>query len=111
MPVGIPRQKRLAASAIDAPGHDRVSLKIKNVRRSKPWAVRSWWCQPIWPARNKCRHCRAVEQQWGTINGVIHAAGIVGDQAFTPLKDMGKPEVHMHFKPKVYGLPGIGGII
>jgi amino acid adenylation domain-containing protein/non-ribosomal peptide synthase protein (TIGR01720 family) len=43
-------------------------------------------------------------EQWGTINGMIHAAGIVGDKAFTAIKDMGKTEAHLHFEPKIYGL-------
>jgi polyketide synthase PksJ len=44
------------------------------------------------------------EEKFGPINGVIHAAGIVGEKSFCPLKDMGKKEAQLHFEPKVYGL-------
>ncbi|HLP61844.1 MAG TPA: SDR family NAD(P)-dependent oxidoreductase, partial [Candidatus Deferrimicrobium sp.] len=45
-----------------------------------------------------------AEEKFGPINGVIHAAGNVGEKFLCPLKDMGKPEAQLHFEPKIYGL-------
>ncbi|HLP58598.1 MAG TPA: SDR family NAD(P)-dependent oxidoreductase, partial [Candidatus Deferrimicrobium sp.] len=46
-----------------------------------------------------------VEQQWGAINGVIHAAGIIAPGTFHAVKDMkpGDEDTRRHFHPKVYG--------
>ena len=43
-------------------------------------------------------------QHFGTINGVIHAAGITSESAFRPLQMIGKVECELHFQPKVYGV-------
>jgi len=44
------------------------------------------------------------EEKFGPINGVIHAAGIVGEKSFCSLGEMGRTEAQLHFEPKVYGL-------
>lgn len=41
---------------------------------------------------------------FGQINGVIHSAGIVGDQSFTPIQEVGHDECEWQFRPKVQGL-------
>ena len=43
-------------------------------------------------------------EHFGEINGVIHGAGIVTDNAFNLIQDTGKAECEMHFQPKVHGL-------
>ncbi|HJT56092.1 MAG TPA: SDR family NAD(P)-dependent oxidoreductase, partial [Ktedonobacteraceae bacterium] len=43
-------------------------------------------------------------QHFGTINGVIHAAGITSESAFRPLQTIGKAECELHFQPKVHGV-------
>ena len=45
-----------------------------------------------------------AENRFGRINGVIHAAGIVGDNMFHPISGMTKQMYHRQFQPKVYGL-------
>jgi acyl transferase domain-containing protein len=47
--------------------------------------------------------CRA-EQQFGPINGVIHAAGDTGVSISRPIKQVDEAEVNKQFKPKIYGV-------
>jgi phthiocerol/phenolphthiocerol synthesis type-I polyketide synthase E len=45
-----------------------------------------------------------VEQQFGRINGLIHAAGLAGEQAVKLIPDVTAADCEMHFRAKVYGL-------
>ncbi|AUB43294.1 Non-ribosomal peptide synthetase component F (plasmid) [Nostoc flagelliforme CCNUN1] len=45
-----------------------------------------------------------TDEYFGKINGVIHAAGIVGDNSFKLIQEIGKAECEMHFQSKVHGL-------
>jgi len=45
-----------------------------------------------------------AEHAFGPINGVIHAAGISGEQFFAPMAMMGKKLGEIHFQPKMWGL-------
>lgn len=45
-----------------------------------------------------------VEQRFGTINGVIHAAGLVGDETFKLLKDLDVSDCEKQFQAKVRGV-------
>ncbi|UCH95296.1 MAG: amino acid adenylation domain-containing protein, partial [Candidatus Aminicenantes bacterium] len=47
---------------------------------------------------------KQAEEKFGTINGVIHSAGMVSDQAYVAIRDMEKTGPEMHFRPKIYGL-------
>lgn len=44
-----------------------------------------------------------TEKQFGEINGVIHAAGLVGSKATIPIQDTGSAECEKHLAAKVYG--------
>jgi acyl transferase domain-containing protein/thioesterase domain-containing protein/acyl carrier protein len=43
-------------------------------------------------------------KRFGTINGVIHSAGIVGEHAKMTVREMDFPDYDQHFRSKVYGL-------
>lgn len=43
-------------------------------------------------------------EHFGEIHGVIHGAGIIGDNSFKLIQDTGKAECEMHFQSKVHGL-------
>ncbi|MEO1375652.1 MAG: SDR family NAD(P)-dependent oxidoreductase, partial [Cyanobacteria bacterium J06635_10] len=43
-------------------------------------------------------------EHFGEIHGVIHGAGIIGDDSFKLIQDTGKAECEMHFQSKVHGL-------
>ncbi|HJT58206.1 MAG TPA: SDR family NAD(P)-dependent oxidoreductase [Ktedonobacteraceae bacterium] len=42
--------------------------------------------------------------QFGTLHGVIHAAGISTESAFKTISEISSTECEMHFQPKVHGL-------
>ncbi|HEX5720971.1 MAG TPA: SDR family NAD(P)-dependent oxidoreductase, partial [Thermoanaerobaculia bacterium] len=46
---------------------------------------------------------RAVER-FGTLHGVIHAAGITGERFFFPIQEMERETCEQHFRAKVHGL-------
>jgi acyl transferase domain-containing protein/acyl carrier protein len=45
-----------------------------------------------------------AEQQFGQINGVIHAAGITQGKSFEPIEKISRSNCEQQFQPKVYGL-------
>jgi len=44
-----------------------------------------------------------IEERFGVLHGVIHAAGISDEAAFRAVQDIGRKECEWHFQPKVYG--------
>ena len=51
------------------------------------------------------------EAQFGPINGVIHAAGVVGEKAFKPIAQIDKAHCEQQFRPKVQGLLGLETVL
>jgi iturin family lipopeptide synthetase A len=47
---------------------------------------------------------QVAEERWGTINGIIHAAGITGGITYSTVKDTIKEYCRQQFHPKVRGL-------
>lgn len=47
---------------------------------------------------------QAVQNEFGEINGIIHAAGVTGENIYFPVKNTGKSESDVHFHAKVHGL-------
>ena len=45
-----------------------------------------------------------VNQKWGAINGVIHAAGVLTEQAFQEIRSLDRLNCEQQLRPKVYGL-------
>jgi len=45
-----------------------------------------------------------VNQKWGTINGVIHAAGVLNEQAFQEIRLLDRANCEHQLRPKVQGL-------
>ncbi len=45
-----------------------------------------------------------AEERFGTIHGVLHAAGIMAENAFKLIADSDKHDCELHFKPKIHGL-------
>ncbi|ASS75373.1 hypothetical protein CIG75_10470 [Tumebacillus algifaecis] len=46
---------------------------------------------------------KATEQEWGTIHGVIHAAGLVDRDTMTTIAETTFAECEPHFKPRIFG--------
>src|SRR5205085_397764 len=47
---------------------------------------------------------RQTLERFGRIDGVIHAAGVSGQQAFRAIPETGRDEVEQHFRAKAHGL-------
>jgi acyl transferase domain-containing protein/acyl carrier protein len=45
-----------------------------------------------------------VNLKWGAINGVIHAAGVLTEQAFQEIRSLDRSNCEQQLRPKVYGL-------
>lgn len=52
-----------------------------------------------------------TRERFGVINGVIHAAGISGDQAMRSIQETGETEYEWHVRTKVYGLYALERVI
>ena len=47
---------------------------------------------------------RLAEEKFGTIHGVIHAAGVMKEEHFKLISDLEREDCLIHFKPKIHGL-------
>src|SRR5215472_7739781 len=54
---------------------------------------------------------RQIEQRWGRIHGVIHAAGMVGQEMMRSIGETRREDVEGQFRSKVYGLETLGEVV
>jgi acyl transferase domain-containing protein len=47
---------------------------------------------------------RHIDERFGALNGVIHAAGVTGIESSVLISDLTPEQCRQHFRPKVYGL-------
>ncbi|HEX6292478.1 MAG TPA: amino acid adenylation domain-containing protein [Herpetosiphonaceae bacterium] len=52
-----------------------------------------------------------IRDEFGTLHGVIHAAGVTGEQAFRGIHALGSVESAWQFQPKVYGLQVLEAVL
>jgi acyl transferase domain-containing protein len=52
-----------------------------------------------------------VEQRFGSIHGVIHAAGMTGPEGFGPVEKLDRAECEAQFQPKVQGLQVLENVL
>jgi phthiocerol/phenolphthiocerol synthesis type-I polyketide synthase E len=52
-----------------------------------------------------------VERRFGRINGLIHAAGVAGQNAVKLIPEVSSLDCEMHFRAKVHGLYVLAGIV
>jgi acyl transferase domain-containing protein len=84
---------------------DPISQKIKKIRRMEKLGGEILVFSADVAHQDQVQQviCRA-EQQFGPINGVIHAAGDTGVSISRPIKQLDEAEVNKQFKPKIYGV-------
>ena len=84
---------------------DRVSLKIRKLQSLEAEGAEILVVQADVSdfARMQAAIAQA-EERFGSLNGVIHAAGIVGEQAFRAISEIGTEEASRQFEPKAHGL-------
>jgi acyl transferase domain-containing protein len=84
---------------------DRVSLTIKKLQSLEAEGAELLVVQAD---VSDCARMEAAigeaEQRFGALNGVIHAAGNVGQQAFRAISETGAEEASRQFVPKAHGL-------
>jgi acyl transferase domain-containing protein len=85
--------------------HDRTSLQIRKLQSLEAEGAEILVIQADVSdyARMEAAIARA-EERFGALNGVIHAAGNVGDQAFRTISETGREEASQQFVSKVHGL-------
>ncbi len=54
---------------------------------------------------------RRATERFGAINGVIHAAGNIGDHSFQSVQLTGREECEWQFQPKAYGVMVLGELL
>lgn len=52
-----------------------------------------------------------AETQWGRLNGIIHAAGLVRGNGFRPLRDVDRQTLELHFAAKIQGIQVIDRLL
>src|SRR6185295_17569882 len=50
-------------------------------------------------------------QRFGTLHGVIHGAGIVGDAGYREIKDSNNADCDAHFQAKAHGLRALEDVL
>ena len=91
---------------LDAHGeHDRTSLQIRKLQSLEAEGAEILVVQADVSdyARMEAAIAQA-EERFGALNGVIHAAGNAGDQAFRTISETGREEASQQFVSKVHGL-------
>ena len=84
---------------------DGVSLKIRKLQSLEAEGAE---IQVVQADVSDCAQMQAAiaqaEERFGALNGVIHAAGNVGQQAFRAISETGTEEASRQFVPKAHGL-------
>ncbi|HWQ34985.1 MAG TPA: amino acid adenylation domain-containing protein [Blastocatellia bacterium] len=52
-----------------------------------------------------------AEAAFGALNGVIHAAGLTGDEAITPIQELDERSIERQFAPKVQGVLALAEVL
>lgn len=52
-----------------------------------------------------------IGERFGTLNGVIHGAGIMGQELFRAVRDIHPEQSDLHFGPKIQGLHTLAGVL
>ena len=84
---------------------DRISRKIRKVQELEELGAEV--LVAIADVANQQQMQEAItqaEEQFGQLNGVIHAAGMVADESFRWIEESSYTECEQQFQPKVHGL-------
>jgi acyl transferase domain-containing protein/acyl carrier protein len=85
--------------------HEDIRWKIHKIRELEEMGAEIEVIKADVSKENEMREVvRRTQRRFGPINGVIHAAGIVGEQSITPIKDITLSNSSLLFRPKVHGL-------
>lgn len=86
-------------------GSDLVSRKIRNVLALEQMGAEALICRADVANRQEMQDVLAlIHRRFGVLHGVIHAAGIISDDAFLPIQETTATDCERHFQSKVRGL-------
>jgi phthiocerol/phenolphthiocerol synthesis type-I polyketide synthase E len=102
---GLPPENSWQQWVISHPATDELSQKIRRVRELIELGAEA---RVISADVSNAGHMRRVvteiEERFGRLDGVFHAAGIrKGKSASCPVRELGRSESEEQFRPKVYG--------
>jgi acyl transferase domain-containing protein len=85
--------------------HDPISLKVKGLQTIERLGAEVWYAQADVADLDQMQGVVATAcEKFGEINGVIHAAGIAGENAIHAISRLNRDECERQFRPKVKGL-------
>jgi NAD(P)-dependent dehydrogenase (short-subunit alcohol dehydrogenase family)/aryl carrier-like protein len=85
--------------------HDPISLKVKRLQAIERLGAEVWYAQADVADLGQMQGALATAcEKFGEINGVIHAAGIAGENAIHAISRLNRDECERQFRPKVKGL-------
>jgi len=84
---------------------DRISRKIRKVRELEALGAEVLVLSAdVSDERQMANVVERARQRFGELHGVIHAAGVVGAEAFRAIVDTAPAHCDVHFRPKLRGL-------
>ncbi len=84
---------------------DRVSSQIRKLKELEELGAEVFVATADVADEQQMREVVArAEQQFGPVNGVVHAAAATGEDAFTAISGTTKGDCERHFRPKAHGL-------
>ncbi|MCP4148338.1 MAG: SDR family NAD(P)-dependent oxidoreductase, partial [bacterium] len=109
----LPEPKRRQEWLDSHPGNDNTTIKIEKIKRLQE-AGAQVLVEAVDTADKKAMQelVARIEKQWGTIHGVIHAAGATAEKSvMSPLEQVSGEEIETQFKPKVRGLTVLADVM
>ncbi len=103
--IALPDRAEWSVWLINHSERDATSLRIRQIQAIENSGGRVWLAQA--EVSNLVDIQRVVQQvqvEYGALNGVIHAAGLVGERAIKAIQELGTPDCEAQFTPKVYSL-------
>ena len=83
---------------------DPVSRKIRRIQALEAAGAQVWVAQADVADLDQMAALLArIDREWGGLHGVIHAAGLVGQQALAPIRELDRAQVQALFRPKIQG--------
>lgn len=83
---------------------DQTSRKIRMIRKLEELGAEVLvCCADVSNEAQMNKVVSAAMQRFGKLNGVIHAAGVVGKETYSAIKDISRAQAEDQMKPKIYG--------
>ena len=102
--VDFPEEQKWAQWLNEHDEHDATSKKIKILQQIKQNGSQILILKSdITDQQSVTQAIETAEKHFGSLNGVIHAAGLVGEQAFKPIPELTREDLLQQLGPKLEG--------